>query len=165
MMSWYGEADGGGSCAEDFGNSLINRWRSTRKTNCDPLQNSLHSSRIDCYLVQQTRHHGNGDNLCVMKNVSVNLGVFGQDSSTRTVVQNYVNTRHNDQPYIKFKRGFIKGACTPIPEHWQDGFMPGWNRDLTTAAFESVSNIFHQQTLRGANEGTHSYVIAAWLQF
>ena len=69
MMSWYGEAAGGGTCAVDFGNSLVDRWRKERKPYCrssGPSQ-AKGASEIDCYLVQQTRHHGSGDNLCVMR--------------------------------------------------------------------------------------------------
>ena len=66
----YGEADGGGSCAGDFGNALVKRWRDTKKTYCAPTVPESEGgggvrSEIDCYLVHQTRHHGNGDNLCV----------------------------------------------------------------------------------------------------
>ena len=78
MMSWYGESDGGGSCKEDFGNALINKWRNQKKSYCresdsQSLQDSERSS-IDCFLISQTRHHGDGDNLCLMKNVAVNIG-------------------------------------------------------------------------------------------
>jgi hypothetical protein len=31
LMSWYGEAEGGGSCSNDFGNSLVNRWRAAKQ--------------------------------------------------------------------------------------------------------------------------------------
>jgi hypothetical protein len=34
QMSWYGQADGGGSCAGDFGNDLITRWRATKQAYC-----------------------------------------------------------------------------------------------------------------------------------
>ena len=71
----YGEADGGGSCADDFGNALVNRWRATKQTYCAPTaedsqgqgQGEAVRSEIDCYLVHQTRHHGGGDNLCVSR--------------------------------------------------------------------------------------------------
>lgn len=78
MMSWYGEADGGGSCSEDFGISLINRWRDIRKPYCSAKVKAVsdigEQSSIDCFLVHQTRHHGEGDNLCLMKNVALNIG-------------------------------------------------------------------------------------------
>lgn len=145
MMSWYGEAEGGGSCSEDFGNKLIDRWRSTKQTVCqNPLAQraKLSASRalIDCYLVRQTRHHGNGDNLCVMKNVSVGMGLFGDDSRTTPVIERYVGTKHMDQPYVDFPRGFIKSPCTPAPDQWQERFMPGWNAQWTTGALEQCSD-------------------------
>ena len=79
MMSWYGEAKGGDSCSRDFGNELINRWRAVKKPYCSPKTKTADSefkgqSSIDCFLVHQTRHFGEGDNLCLMKNVALNIG-------------------------------------------------------------------------------------------
>ncbi len=79
MLAPYGESEGGGTCSNDFGNRLVNRWRGVKKEVCSPKdgpsrfhRNSsrakgILSSQIDCYLVKQTRHHGQGDNLCHMK--------------------------------------------------------------------------------------------------
>lgn len=90
LLAPYGESDGGGSCPQDFGNALINRWRATRQAYCPAsaaasAAPALHTS-IDCYLVAQTRHHGHGDNLCHMKNVAVDMGVFADRAVTRPVV-------------------------------------------------------------------------------
>jgi hypothetical protein len=141
MMGWYGEAKGGGSCGGDFGNELVRRWRKTKQTYCKSNgggsgsssssnegggggDGSIQSS-IDCYLVQQTRHHGNGDNLCVMHNVAINLGLFGDDAVTRPVVQHYVDTQHNEQPYVKWPKGFVQATCSPEATLWKSEFMPG----------------------------------------
>ena len=35
------------------------------------------------------------------------LGLFGDDLKTRPVVEKYVQTRHNVQPYIKYVRSLI----------------------------------------------------------
>ena len=72
LMSWYGEADGGGTCAIDFGNELIKKWRATGEPYCSAKGSKI--SSIDCFLIHQTSHHGSGDNLCLMKNVAVNIG-------------------------------------------------------------------------------------------
>jgi hypothetical protein len=40
--------------------------------------------------------------------------IFTSDSVTRPVVQTYVDTRHNQQPYIKFPNGFVKAACDTV---------------------------------------------------
>ena len=138
LMSAYGEADGGGTCANDFGNSLVKRWRNTRKKYCAERSNS--KARIDCYLVQQTRHHGGGDNLCVMHNVSVNMGLFGDDGVVRPVVERYAATRHYEQPYVHFPKGFVQGDCSPDMSEWTPGHMPGWNADWTIGAFSEVSS-------------------------
>jgi hypothetical protein len=78
MMSWYGEANGGDSCSSDFGNELINRWRDVKKPYCSATAKTgskiNEQSSIDCFLVHQTRHYGEGDNLCLMKNVALNIG-------------------------------------------------------------------------------------------
>jgi len=132
LMSWYGESDGGGSCAGDFGNSLVNRWRDTRKTYCAENDNSPQKtkSKIDCFLVEQTRHHGHGDNLCVFENVAINLGLFGKTSVTSPVIQRYVDTQHNVQPYIRYDSGFIEGNCEVNHRLWKEESFPGWNSDF-----------------------------------
>lgn len=75
LMSKYGEAEGAPQCPGDFGNKLVNRWRDQKRTICNPVadRSDNSTSSVDCYLVSQTKHHGNGDNLCVMKNVAVDL--------------------------------------------------------------------------------------------
>jgi hypothetical protein len=141
MMSWYKESEGGGTCEDDFGNKLIDRWRNTKSTFCSSSSSynnnnnnnidNIESSSIECYLIQQNNHAGNGDNICKMKNISVNFGLFGDDSKTRTVVQHYVQTRHEQQPYIEFPKGFITGKCVPDSKKWIPQYMPGWNKDWT----------------------------------
>lgn len=160
MMGWYDAAKGAKTCDDDFGNGLIRRWRATKAPFCtstlsdqaivstnsdrssasDSSSNRLESSHIDCYLIKQANHYGNGDNLCVMSNVSVNLGIFGDDSVVRSVVKTYVDTRHDDQPYVHFTEGFIQGACTPVADKWDSKLMPGWNADWTTSAFQRISD-------------------------
>ncbi len=141
LMAPYGEAQGGGSCSKDFGNALIRRWRDTRKPNCKSSTSensgSLHSN-IDCFLVSQTRHHGNGDNICLLENVAVDLKIFGNDQFTTPVIEEYVHTRHMKQPYPPFPHGFVKADCTPDVSVWNAKFMPGWNADLTVKAFQQL---------------------------
>lgn len=78
LMSWYGEAYGGGTCAVDFGNDLIKKWRGKGEPYCSA--NGSKISSIDCYLIHQTSHHGTGDNLCLMRNVAVNIGENASNS-------------------------------------------------------------------------------------
>lgn len=139
MMASYGESDGGGSCNSDFGNELVNRWRQTKTEYCSK-SGSKSKSSITCYLVKQTRHHGNGDNLCVLEDVSVNMGIFADDSVMRPVVKHYVDTRHIDQPYVKFPKGFVQASCEHKPQHWIDSVMPGWNAQWTTQSTSFVEN-------------------------
>ena len=123
MLKPYGEAEGDKSCPGDFGNKLVNRWREQKKQVCAPpaggeggfkknsgvgIEESIKSSKIDCYLVHQTRHHGNGDNLCWMKDVSVNLALFDQAEITTPVIQTYVSSKHFKQPYVPFPNGFVQ---------------------------------------------------------
>ena len=51
---------------------LVDRWRGERKTYCAPKGAS--KSKIDCFLIKQTSHHGSGDNLCLGEDVRVNFG-------------------------------------------------------------------------------------------
>eukprot|EP00981_Chlorochromonas_danica_P007801 scaffold1884_cov343-Ochromonas_danica.AAC.18 len=146
MISWYGEADGGGSCANDFGYSLIKRWQATKAPYCpattqtkSPPKAALQSS-INCYLVHQTRHHGNGDNICHMKNVAVDMKIFTKESVTTPVIEKYVQTQHFQQPYIPFPSGFIQGDCEVDGRYWKASNMPGWNADLTVKAFQKISS-------------------------
>ena len=139
MMAPYGESNGGGSCSSDFGNELVSRWRRTKTEYCGK-SNSKSVSSINCYLVKQTRHHGNGDNLCVLEDVSVNMGIFADDSVMRPVVKHYVDTRHMDQPYVKFPMGFVQASCEHKPQYWVDAVMPGWNAQWTTQATSFVDS-------------------------
>jgi hypothetical protein len=113
LMKTYGESDGGGSCSGDFGNELVNRWRDRKASVCNqnnPIQENKLNTHIDCHLVQQTRHHGGGDQLCVLSNVMVNMGLFNDDKLTTSVIETYVKTVHAQQPYIKFPQDFIQGG-------------------------------------------------------
>jgi hypothetical protein len=143
MMASYGEAEGGGTCAKDFGNSLVETWRGKRKPNCkmtkSPSETKL-NSKIDCFLIHQTRHHGNGDNLCLMENVAINLAVFNDRDLTTQVMRDYVQTQHMKLPYIPFPRGFLQGDCTPDPTEWKDSLMPGWNADMTVRSFQKLDD-------------------------
>eukprot|EP01035_Chromulina_nebulosa_P019476 gene19476-25358_t len=145
-MSWYGEADGGGSCAIDFGNQLVNRWRDTKKEYCHSYSSNkeiskAQSSSMDCYLVRQTRHHGSGDNICLMHDVSINMKIFSDKEITSSVVKQYVSSSHFDQPYIKFPEDFVTAHCQTDESLWKAQFMPGWNVDWSYNGFNSVSDI------------------------
>jgi hypothetical protein len=140
LMSSYGESYGADYCANDYGNRLIHRWRDTKQINCPLKENSHLQSQIDCYLMHQNHHHGNGDNLCHYRNVAMNLGIFGDTSFTSKVIDNYVRTRHEKQAYPPFPKGFIQGDCEPNPSHWQTAVMPGWNADLTTKSYQYLED-------------------------
>lgn len=143
LMSSYGEATGGegGTCGDDYGNRLIKRWRSTRKRNCDTSKSAaiepLRTS-IDCFLMHQNHHHGSGDNLCLMENIAVNLGIFADEPFTTGVITAYVRSRHEKQAYPPFPSGFMKGDCDTNSKEWDTRYMPGWNADLTTKAFKKM---------------------------
>ena len=97
------------------------------------------SSTIDTYLVRQTRHHGNGDNLIHYKGVSVNMGLFADLDKMYDVVKHYVDTKHFKQPYVSYPQGFVQGKCIiDDAEGWDPRVMPGWNLDWTTSSFQAV---------------------------
>ena len=145
MMEAYGDkTTGGASCDGDFGNLLVKRWKDTKKTYCEaPLLKQKGTvggqiSSIDCYLVRQTMHHGNGDNLCLMKNVAVNMGFFGDEKKLDEAVRLYVGTKHAKQPYLTFPKGFVNAACETKPDLWKRDFMPGWNAEWTVGALQEI---------------------------
>jgi len=69
----------------------------------------------------------------------MNVGYFGNDIVMNSVVENYVHTHHNQQPYVKFPKGFIKANCLIDNNLWQSKYMPGWNADLTTECVEIIN--------------------------
>lgn len=138
MMSLYDPPTGsspGGSCDNDFGNGLVERWRRTKRTYCSPDGPDVgtvggEKSKIDCYLVKQTRHGGNGDQICVMENVGVHMDIFNDDTITNSTVREYERTKHSKQPYIIFPSNFVQSACEANPDLWNSDLMPGWNAGI-----------------------------------
>ena len=61
------------SCDDDFGNGLVNRWRDTRRQACSSSSSSSSSSSVETHLIHQAGHAGDGDNLVLMRNVTVDL--------------------------------------------------------------------------------------------
>ena len=129
MLIPYGESDGGGSCSDDFGNSLVKRWRATKEKYCNETATTSPASSIDCFLIHQTGHAGYGDNLCLLQNVVMRMDVFANTSLTLKAVKNYVDNKHAPwhQPYIKYPKGFLKGNCEISPKHWNANNFPGRN--------------------------------------
>lgn len=137
LMSQYGGIQGGGSCENDFGNGLIDRWRATGQTYCAPRSPS--GSSIKCYLVKQTRHHGTGDQLCLASNVLLDTRDFTDSGITNKVMADYKNTKHMDEAYIHYRKGTLQGNCDLDSSKWKKEHFPGWNNDWRSA-FESVAD-------------------------
>lgn len=172
MMSWYSDSQTvsgqGFNCPGDFGNALVKRWRGTKKTYCEstgsyrsqafgsssstPVQSS-----IDCYPVKQTRHFGGGDNLCLLKDISMNVGIFGQDKVVDPVIQRYVATTHEVLPYVHYPKGFVRSTCQPVQSNWIKETLPGWNYDLVMAALDSTSSADEKAI-------TESYKCKEWVE-
>lgn len=138
MISLYALTTGrtpGVSCDSDFGMGLVHRWREAKAEYCSADAARVGTvggkkSEIDCYLVKQTRHGGNGDQICVMENVGVNMDIFNDDKIMYNTVRSYEATKHRAQPYVKFPSDFIKAACKPNPDKWKPSLMPGWNNGM-----------------------------------
>ena len=142
MMEPYGEAQGGGSCADDFGNKLVNRWRGSKKTVCQRNEDiSGPRSSIDCHLIKQTRHHGNGDNLCLLQNVQLDFGVFSNEKITNRTIKNYVDSKHWKLPYIKYPKGFLEANCIPVQKEWDRKYLPGWNAEVVFDPMQKVDEL------------------------
>jgi hypothetical protein len=127
-MSHYGTSLGGGSCENDFGNGLIQRWRETRSSYCSP-RTSPSSSSIDCFLVKQTRHHGNGDQLCLGSNIRLKYSDFADPRITDGVLKRYIDSKHMDSAYIHYSKGTWSGMCDLEASLWKKESFPGWNAD------------------------------------
>lgn len=76
--------------------------------------------------------------MCLMQDVSLNMGIFGDDKLTDGSIKRYVESMHMTMPYLSFPKGFLKSTCRPVPSLWQKRFLPGWNSDLTVSALETV---------------------------
>lgn len=142
MIKWYSDRDtisgSGYNCPSDFGNALVDRWRNTRKTYCDTKSDS---SSIDCFPVKQTRHYGGGDNLCILKDISMNVGLFGNDEVVTPVIETYVQTVHEVLPYIHYPKGFIRSTCQQNPTNFIKDTLPGWNYDLVMGGLENIQSL------------------------
>lgn len=137
LMASYGAAQGPG-CERDFGNGLVERWRGERKTFCEPKR--VGDSKIECYLIRQTAHHGNGDNLCLATNARLNFKDFG-GTMPAEYFERYVASRHRQQfSKLEYSKGTLAGTCDPSPSLWKKKFFPGWNVNWFNA-FESVDDL------------------------
>jgi hypothetical protein len=47
----------------------------------------------------------------------------------------YVSSRHSDEAYVHFKRGFMSGTCGLDTSKWKKGSFPGWNEDMLWQGF------------------------------
>lgn len=124
LYAWYGEADGAGSCADDFGHSLVRRWRNAERDYCSPTGGAAGaagrnivpgSSKIRCAVIKQTRHAGNGDAVCNIENVALDTSIFADSSTTSSVIAQYVASKHLDMPYIHFPKGVVSTTCAVQP--------------------------------------------------
>ncbi|KAJ8602204.1 hypothetical protein CTAYLR_003615 [Chrysophaeum taylorii] len=137
LMASYGPTKGGGTCEKDFGNALVTRWRSARKTYCGP-KHRKNATHIECFLIKQTSHHGNGDQLCLSRDVRINFRDLADGRTAATYFENYVASKHQQQhSKIRYSKGTWAGTCAPETSLWQAKFFPGWNVNWFNA-FESV---------------------------
>ena len=153
----HGQAARTHTCDEDFGHGLVQRWRATRRDWCVPSEKTQRS-RITCYFLHQTDHGGNGDNLCTLHNLSVDVGVFADTRATHPVMQRYHDSKHHDDAYIHYDKGFVQADCTLDHAHYATDKFPGWNADwlvsgLATTPLESCHTTEHLPTLIVQRDG------------
>tara|TARA_B110000444_G_scaffold240900_1_gene256719 strand:- start:4551 stop:7082 length:2532 start_codon:yes stop_codon:yes gene_type:complete len=153
----HGQAARTHTCDEDFGHGLVQRWRATRRDWCVPSEKTQRS-RITCYFLHQTDHGGNGDNLCTLHNISVDVGVFADTRATHPVMQRYHDSKHHDDAYIHYDKGFVQADCTLDHAHYATDKFPGWNADwlvsgLATTPLESCHTTEHLPTLIVQRDG------------
>ena len=109
------------SCENDFGFGLVSRWAAAKKEWCRPS--------ISCYPMMQTGHGGNGDNLCVLNNVSFDPKPYNDDRRTRQLILAYRDTSHEDAAYMHHDTPIIQTRCSKTSDVWRDDQLPGWNAD------------------------------------
>lgn len=122
----YGQVGGSGTCENDFGKGLVDRWRSSKEEWCVPsgsAQGTEHGefalgSRVHCFLVQQTGHSGAGDNLCILQDVLFDFQDLRDTSVIAKVMQSYADSRHEILPYIPWKKGTVRGSCKRRTDRW-----------------------------------------------
>eukprot|EP00288_Rhodomonas_lens_P019878 CAMPEP_0177692092 /NCGR_PEP_ID=MMETSP0484_2-20121128/1664_1 /TAXON_ID=354590 /ORGANISM="Rhodomonas lens, Strain RHODO" /LENGTH=378 /DNA_ID=CAMNT_0019202777 /DNA_START=206 /DNA_END=1339 /DNA_ORIENTATION=- len=131
---------GRGTCEGDFGTTLIQRWRDVPVDLCDPVAvqakdlggkvdvtKLADQSKVTCRPLLQTQHTSS-DVLCTMQNVVVNYAPLSDEQQTSEVMKKYVDSKHEDQAYLHWKPGLIKGSCSKN-QNWAQTKFPGWNRD------------------------------------
>ncbi len=153
----HGQAARTHTCDEDFGHGLVQRWRATRRDWCVPSEKTQRS-RITCYFLHQTDHGGNGDNLCTLHIISADMGVFADTRATHPVMQRYHDSKHHDDAYIHYDKGFVQADCTLDHAHYATDKFPGWNADwlvsgLATTPLELCHTTEHLPTLIVQRDG------------
>ena len=142
LMAQYGTAKGGGSCDNDFGMGLINRWKTAAEPYCTAnaaaatsrSSSSSSSSSLTCHLIKQTKHHGYGDQLCLGRSVALSTKDFANEDVTGAVMQKYIDTKHMDAAYVHYSRGALRAAgCALDRSLWKAEAFPGWNVDWQKA--------------------------------
>ncbi|KAH8071399.1 hypothetical protein JL721_4375 [Aureococcus anophagefferens] len=145
MLRRYKPTLGGGTCERDFGNGLVDHWRKQKRTYCAPRSDGSNPARppskIDCYLVKQTSHHGSGDNLCVGENVRVSFADLADGKTPQAYFKRYVDSKHQQQhSKIAYRKGTLAADCTTDKEVWQSKHFPGWNVNWFNA-FEQTDDL------------------------
>jgi protein O-GlcNAc transferase len=126
------------SCDDDFGSGLVKRWRDTKQEWCSAVGQASRDasgggraggSTLTCYFIKQTEHGGDGDNLCVLENMSIDLSAFSDESVTKKVMNDYKSSSHNDEAYIHFGKGTVQAQCKMDTTNYNQNKFPGWNAD------------------------------------
>ena len=75
----------------------MRRWRNSRTKYCHatgektlPVSGVTINPSVDCFPTKQYRHGGLNDNLCVLTDVSMNVGLFGDANRADSVISKYV---------------------------------------------------------------------------
>ena len=130
---------GGSGCDYDFGVTLSDRWRDAAKECCAPIPAqsktgpASNGTKLTCHFIQQTKHHGAGDQLLLGENVQLSFkDLVDRDGAIpKAYFTRYVQTKHNQgHSKIKWSKGSMSGTCRPDPSAgWKKSNFPGWNVD------------------------------------
>jgi len=119
-----------GRCNQDFGPGLVSAWRDKASVWCEPRaikgsqlppdkdpvsgKRLALKTKITCRQFTQSEHSG-PDQLCVLQDGVLNLAQLADSKVTGEVIQKYKDSHHEEQAYIPWQEGTLRGTCGVSP--------------------------------------------------
>jgi ribosomal protein L12E/L44/L45/RPP1/RPP2 len=137
----------GNSCNQDFGPGLVDVWRQQVQEWCSPhaptegwaaVVNMIPEAKdkplalntsISCRHYRQ-RDHSGADQLCVIQEGVLNIGMLSDADATGKVLAKYVSSKHVDDAFMPWQPGTLRGTCKVDHGKWKPENFPMWNKDF-----------------------------------